>query len=106
MYFIGIDISKFKHDCTIIDKLGDVITSSWSFNNDCQGFSLFMELLNSLDDEKKKGYNLSITSGITYSCSLNRTTLHSWNLIRFLFPDMFTVNLQEIRSMIPWTHKP
>ena len=24
MYFVGIDISKFKHDCAIIDELGDV----------------------------------------------------------------------------------
>ncbi len=56
MYFVGIDISKFKHDCAIIDELGDVITSSWSFNNDCEGFSLFKELLNALDGEKKIGF--------------------------------------------------
>lgn len=56
MYFVGIDISKFKHDCAIINELGDVITSSWSFNNDCQGFSLFRELLNALDGEKKIGF--------------------------------------------------
>ena len=55
MYFVGIDISKFKHDCAIIDELGDVITSSWSFNNDCEGFSLFRDLLNALDGEKKIG---------------------------------------------------
>ena len=53
MYFVGIDISKFKHDCAIIDELGDVITSSWSFDNDCEGFSLFRDLLNALDGEKK-----------------------------------------------------
>ena len=56
MYFVGIDISKFKHDCAIIDELGDVITSSWSFNNDCEGFSLFRDLLNALDGEKKIGF--------------------------------------------------
>ena len=28
MYFIGIDISKFKHDCAIVDELGDVVTST------------------------------------------------------------------------------
>jgi len=56
MYFVGIDISKFKHDCAIIDELGDVITSSWSFNNDCEGFSLFRELLNALDGDKKIGF--------------------------------------------------
>ena len=56
MYFVGIDISKFKHDCAIIDELGNVITSSWSFNNDCEGFSLFRDLLNALDGEKKIGF--------------------------------------------------
>lgn len=56
MYFVGIDISKFKHDCAIIDELGDTITSSWSFTNDCEGFSLFKELLCALDGEKKIGF--------------------------------------------------
>ena len=55
MYFVGIDISKFKHDCAIVDELGDVITPSWSFQNDCEGFSLFRELLDALDGEKKIG---------------------------------------------------
>ena len=55
MHFVGIDISKFKHDCAIIDELGDVITPSWSFQNDCEGFSLFRELLDALDGEKKIG---------------------------------------------------
>ena len=44
MYFVGIDISKFKHDCAIIDELGDVITPSWSFQNDREGFSLLSPL--------------------------------------------------------------
>ena len=54
-YFVGIDVSKFKHDCAIIDELGNVITPSWSFQNDCEGFSLFRELLDALDGEKKIG---------------------------------------------------
>lgn len=56
MYFVGIDISKFKHDCAIVDELGDGIASSWSFNNDYEGFALFRELLNALDGEKKIGF--------------------------------------------------
>ena len=55
MYFVGIDVSKFKHDCAIIDELGTVITPSWSFQNDCEGFSLFRELLDALDGETKIG---------------------------------------------------
>ena len=56
MYFVGIDISKFKHDCAIVDELGDVITPSWSFQNNCEGFSLLRELLDALDGEKKIGF--------------------------------------------------
>ena len=55
MYFVGIDISKFKHDCAIVDELDDVITPSWSFQNDREGFSLLKELLDALDGEKKIG---------------------------------------------------
>ena len=56
MYFVGIDISKFKHDCAIIDDLGDVVTPSWSFNNDCEGFSLLAELLTNLGKNVKIGF--------------------------------------------------
>ena len=27
MYFVGIDISKFKHDCIVIDEIGDTNTA-------------------------------------------------------------------------------
>ena len=55
MYFIGIDISKFKHDCAIVNELGEVITPSWSFENNREGFSMFKNLLNSLVGEKRIG---------------------------------------------------
>ena len=55
MYFVGIDISKFKHDCAIIDELGGTITPSWSFSNDREGFSLLKEVLDGLEGEKKIG---------------------------------------------------
>ena len=55
MYFVGIDISKFKHDCIVIDEIGNTILPSWSFNNDCEGFSLLRERLCSLEDDIKIG---------------------------------------------------
>ena len=55
MFFVGIDIPKFKHDCAIVDELGDVLTPSWSFPNDCEGFSLLKELLDALNGERKIG---------------------------------------------------
>ncbi len=55
MYFIGIDISKFKHDCAVIDEEGEIITPSWSFTNDSEGFNQFKMLLDSLDSETRIG---------------------------------------------------
>ena len=55
MYYIGIDISKFKHDCAVIDDTGEIITPSWSFTNDSEGFMQFKILLDSLDAETRIG---------------------------------------------------
>mgnify|MGYP004472364411 FL=1 len=55
MYYIGIDISKFKHDCVVIDDVGDVVTPSWSFANDYEGFLQFKALLDSLGSETRIG---------------------------------------------------
>ncbi len=55
MYYIGIDISKFKHDCAVIDDSGEIITPSWSFTNDSEGFMQLKILLDSLDAETRIG---------------------------------------------------
>ena len=55
MYFIGIDISKFKHDGVVIDDLGEIVTPSWSFTNDSEEFSQLKILLDSLDAETRIG---------------------------------------------------
>lgn len=56
MYFIGIDISKFKHDCTVINELGEEIIPAWSFTNDAEGFSALKQMLSSLDGETQIGF--------------------------------------------------
>ena len=55
MYYIGIAISKFTHDCAVIDDSGEIITPSWSFTNDSEGFSQFKVLLDSLNAETRIG---------------------------------------------------
>ena len=55
MYFAGIDIFKFKHDCVVIDGSGNTILPLWSFSNDCEGFSLLRERLRGLEDNVKIG---------------------------------------------------
>ena len=53
MYFVGIDVSKYKHDCFITTETGTVITQNLSFKNNQNGFNELLNLLNSLDKSQE-----------------------------------------------------
>lgn len=53
MYFVGIDISKYKHDCFICTETGEVIESNFSFPNTSDGFEQLLNLLKSIDNFKE-----------------------------------------------------
>jgi transposase len=40
MYYAGIDVSKYKHDCFIQTDFGDVIHAGFSFTNTAEGFGV------------------------------------------------------------------
>ena len=61
MYFIGIDISKYKHDCYICDSNGEVIRDSFSFDNSREGFDLLLSELKHLDCSQKIKIGLEAT---------------------------------------------
>lgn len=44
MYYVGIDISKYKHNCFILDSSGNVVVRDFNFNNDLDGFNSFFSL--------------------------------------------------------------
>ena len=48
MYFIGIDISKYKHDCCIISAADQQIVSKFTVKNDKDGFEHLLTTLNSI----------------------------------------------------------
>ena len=48
MYFLGIDISKYKHDCCIISAADQQIVSKFVIRNDKDGFNELLTTLNSL----------------------------------------------------------
>lgn len=48
MYYVGIDISKYKHDCSILDHSGNIIVNDFVFANSSEGFESFKTLLSSL----------------------------------------------------------
>lgn len=50
MIYVGIDISKYKHDCFIIDNYDEVIVENLSFENNKKGFQQFLELLKPYDN--------------------------------------------------------
>lgn len=48
MYFVGIDISKYKHDCCIISAADQSIVSKFTVKNDKQGFEQLVAAFHSL----------------------------------------------------------
>ena len=61
MLYIGIDISKYKHDCIVIDDAGVVIRNAFSFDNSRTGFDQFMEMYRSLDPKEIKKIGFEAT---------------------------------------------
>lgn len=49
MIYVGIDISKYKHDCFICSNTGEVIVENLSFENNQKGFQCFLDLLKPYD---------------------------------------------------------
>lgn len=50
MIYVGIDISKYKHDCFICNDLGEIIVENLSFENNKKGFQQFSDLLKTYDN--------------------------------------------------------
>ncbi len=61
MYFVGIDVSKYKHDCFIVTEEGVVIKDTFSFDNNRTGFTLFFNTLSSLGPPNKIRIGLEAT---------------------------------------------
>ena len=55
MYVIGIDVSKYKHDCIIVDDdTGEIVRNVFSFDNSRTGFNQLLDVLKTLDPNVKK----------------------------------------------------
>jgi transposase len=81
MYLIGIDISKYKHDCFIATEAGIPI-KAFSFDNNRIGFDLFLETLKSLDQSKEIRIGLESTGH--YGSNLKQfITSNSYTYLEF-----------------------
>jgi transposase len=77
IFYIGIDISKYKHDFCIISNTGEVIVENSSFDNNKIGFQYFLEQL--------KPYNKS-----DVRIAFEATGHYSMNLEWFLIDQGFS----------------
>lgn len=61
MYYIGIDIAKFKHAIFIQDEHGVIHLKGEYFDNTIDGFNKLLTLLNSLDQSQQKRIGVEAT---------------------------------------------
>ena len=48
MYFVGIDISKYKHDCCILSAADQTVVTKFTIKNDKSGFEQLITTLHAL----------------------------------------------------------
>ncbi len=61
MYFVGIDVSKYKHDCFIVTEAGEVIKDTFTFDNTRTGFDQFFSILDGLGPKNEIKIGLEAT---------------------------------------------
>lgn len=96
MYLIGIDISKFKHDCFIATETGQIIKESFSFENNNEGFNSFLKLLLSLDQSQEIRIGLEATGH--YGTNL-KLFLHEHNFSFLEFNPILSDRFRQVSSL-------
>ena len=67
-YFVGIDVSKFKHTCCIIDGEGEIIKKSFDFTNSKKGFDSLIEKFKSIDQSESLFQIVMEATGHYHDC--------------------------------------
>ena len=78
MIFVGIDVSKDKHDCFIISSEGEILADSFTISNSKDGFEMLLQTINTCT-----GIDQKIKVG------LEATGHYSYNLLGFLLDNGF-----------------
>ena len=68
IYFIGIDISKYKHDCCIISAADQKVVSKFTIKNNKAGFDELLTIINSLSNPE--GIRIGFESTAHYALNL------------------------------------
>ena len=78
MIFVGIDVSKDKHDCFIISSEGEILADGFTISNSKDGFEMLLQTINTCT-----GIDQKIKVG------LEATGHYSYNLLGFLLDNGF-----------------
>ena len=54
MFVIGIDVSKYKHDCIVLNDAGEVVRNQFTIANDRSGFNQLLSVINELGPSQEK----------------------------------------------------
>ena len=79
MYVVGIDCSKYKHDCFIATEAGEVIRDTFTFDNSGTGFTQFFSILEALNCPKsqiKVGFETLTSKDLSNALSVNLICLN------------------------------
>lgn len=101
MYFVGIDIAKYKHDCFIFTSEGEIICESFSSENTTEGFTKLQMILDSLDHSHKIKIGLEATGIYGKNLKLFLSTIgYEFNEVNPLQVKRFSSSLTNRKTKI------
>ena len=87
MYYVGIDIAKYKHDCCVINDKHRVVKVPFTFKNDQKGFNELLTILNKLKSKGKIKIGFESTghyaTNLKVFLSQNKFTFMEFNSLLF-----------------------
>lgn len=98
MYYVGIDISKYKHTCVIASHLGEIIQKPFDFDNSHLGFDQLLDKLNPYDSNQIK---IGFESTGHYSANLKQFLLdhgYSFYQLNAYLVKKFTLSLSSRKA--------
>ena len=73
MNYVGIDISKYKHDCFVLSDFGEIVNEGFSFANNAEGFKLLqLELERYGEGNTRIGFEATGNYGINLKLFLEK----------------------------------
>lgn len=85
LYFVGIDISKYKHDCCIISATDQKVISKFTIKNDKMGFEELITTFNSLSSPENiriNAYHLNVSQNSDYLMKILKVMIYFLNILQ------------------------